>query len=196
VHRRHSSEVLGLHRLSPKIHKHLSLQSNLILASLLPSLEDMANNIITKFYWDRTSLIPYEPDILASQRFLKSYRRAAPAEPEKALMFAVLAEAVETYQRFAFSESPHKQKLFREAKAWFWEESPGCPFSFRSICEVFSLDPSYLRRGLRQWTANSPRGKSRRKRIQLRSGRGRTRKQVITLPEKRSSRPFNEDALM
>jgi hypothetical protein len=155
----------------------------------------MANDII-RFHWDRTSLLPYEPDILASQRYLKSYRRATPAEPEKALMFAVLAEAVETYQRFAFSESPRKQRLFHEAKAWFWREERGCPFSFRSICEVFGLDPAYLRRGLRQWTENPRRDKSWRKRIQLRSGRSRTRKQGITLPEKSSSKRFSEDALM
>ena len=111
-------------------------------------------------------------------------------------MFAVLAEAVETYQRFAFSESPRKQRLFREAKAWFWGERPGCPFAFRSICEVFGLDPAYLRRGLRQWTENPRLDKSWRKRIQLRSGRSRTPKQGITLREKSSSRRFSEDALM
>jgi hypothetical protein len=155
----------------------------------------MAKDII-RFCWDRTSLLPYEPDILAAQRYLQSYRRTTLAEPEKALMFAVLAEAVETYQRFAFSPSPRKQRLFREAKAWFWGEEPGCPFSFRSICEVFGLDPTYLRRGLMQWTANPHHDNPRRKRIQLRSGRSRTRKQVITLPEKSSSRRLSQDALM
>lgn len=165
------------------------------LVSLLPALGGMANDII-RFYWDRTSLLPYEPDILAPQRYLKSYRRTTLAEPEKALMFAVLAEAVETYQRFAFSKSRGKQRLFREAKAWFWAEGPGCPFSFPSICEVFGLDPTYLRRGLRQWTENPQRDHAWRKRIQLRSGRSRTRKLVITLPEKSSSRRFSEDALM
>ena len=75
----------------------------------------MATDVI-KFYWDKTSLLPYEPDILASQRYLKSYRRVTPTEPEKVLLFAVLAEAVETFQRFAFSEAPHKRRLFLEAK--------------------------------------------------------------------------------
>ena len=155
----------------------------------------MATNVI-KFYWDKTSLLPYEPDILASQRYFKSYRRVTPAEPEKVLLFAVLAEAVETFQRLAFSEAPHKRRLFLEAKAWFWERRSSYPFSFRSICEVFGLDPGYLRRGLRQWIANSSCEKSRRKRIQLRPGRGRTRKQAIGLPEKSSPRPLIENALM
>ena len=76
----------------------------------------MATDVI-KFYWDKTSLLPYEPDILASQRYLKSYRRVTPAEPEKVLLFAVLAEAVETFQRFAFSEAPHKRRLFRRGES-------------------------------------------------------------------------------
>ena len=188
-------EVFGPRSFLSQIHKHLSLQYNFIWPRYCPSLEDMAKDII-RFCWDRTSLLPYEPDILASQRYLKSYRRATPAEPEKALMFAILAEAVETYQRFAFSESPGKQRLFREAKAWFWGEEPGCLFSFQSICEVFGLDPAYLRRGLSKLTANPQRDKSWRKRIQLRSGRSRTRKQVITLPDKSSSKRLSEDALM
>jgi hypothetical protein len=155
----------------------------------------MATDVI-KFYWDKTSLLPYEADILASQRYLKSYLRLTPIEPEKALMFAVLAEAVETYQRFAFSEALHNRRLFREAQAWVWEERAGCPFSFRSICDVFGLDPGYLRRGLRQWIANPPCDKSRRKRIQLRSGKRGTQKQAIALPERNSPKRLSEAASM
>jgi hypothetical protein len=149
-----------------------------------------------RFNWDNTSVLPYEPDILASEQYLKSYRRKNPVEPEKALLFAVLVEAVKTYQEFAFSESPRKQKLFREAKAWLWGEEPDGLFSFRSICEVFRIDPSFLRRGLMRWTADHQRSVFCRKRIQLRSGIGRTRKQVITLPEEASARQLGEHARM
>lgn len=165
----------------PQTHKHPSLQSNLILASLLRIAEGMARDII-RSYWDRTSLLPYEPDILASQQYLKNNRRAKSGEPEKALMFAVLAEAVETYQRFAFAESARGQALFREVKAWFWREEADGIFSFRSICEVLGLDPAYLRRGLMQWTVNHQHGTHPPKGIQLRSARGRTRNPTISLP--------------
>lgn len=143
---------------------------------------------IIRFNWDNTSVLPYEPDILASQQYLKTYRRINPVEPEKALLFAVLVEAVKTYQKFAFSESPRKQKLFHEAKAWLWDEEPDGFFSFRSICGVFGIDPGFLRRGLVQWTADRKRSAYRRKAFQLRSGAGRTRKQMITLPDKTSAR--------
>lgn len=136
-----------------------------------------------RFISDRSSLLPFEPDILAPQQFLTSYRRRVPVEPEKALMFAVLAEAVDTYQRFAFSQSPRGRALFREAEAWFWDEDEDCPFSFRSICGVFSLDAAFLRRGLLQWTAKRRHASAPRKRIRIRLGRRRSHKvSVITLP--------------
>ncbi len=140
----------------------------------------MAKGII-RVGWGGTSVLPYEPDILASKHYQKKYQGAKWAEPEKALMYAVLMEAVETYQRFAFSMSPSKQKLFREAKAWFWDEEVDRIFSFRSICGVIGLDPVYLRRGLRQWAADPQHEKSRRKRVLLHSIRSRTCTPTISL---------------
>ena len=130
--------------------------------------------------WNRTALLLYKPDILASKHYQKNYREAKWAEPEKALMFAVLMEAVETYQRFGFSTSPSEQKLLGEAKAWFWDEEVDRIFSFRSICGVIGLEPVYLRRGLRQWAADPQHEKSCRKRVLLQSI-SRTRKPIISL---------------
>jgi hypothetical protein len=144
---------------------------------------NMARALI-RFNWDKASTLLFEPDILASQQYLKNYRRMALAEPEKALMFAVLAEAVDTYQRFAFSESPRGQALFREAEAWFWRQETGCVFSFLSICEVFGLDPAFLRVGLMQWKANRQRKASPRKKIQLHLETGRARKSISGLGKK------------
>jgi hypothetical protein len=175
-------DLFGARSFLFQFYKHLSLQDNLILASLLPFARSMAKEII-RFNWDRTSLLPYEPDILASQQYLKSYRRAKSAEPEKALMFAVLVQAVETYQRFAFSESPRGQALFHEVKAWFWSEEVDGIFSFRSICDVSGLNPEFLRRGLMQWTASRQCSASPRKRIQFRSVRSRSRKRTISFQD-------------
>jgi len=149
-----------------------------------------------RFISDRSSSLAFEPDILAPQQFLTSYRRRVPVEPEKALMFAVLAEAVDTYQRFAFSQSPRGRALFREAQAWFWDEDEDCPFSFRSICGVFSLDAAFLRRGLMQWTAKRRHASSPRKRIRIRLGRSRARKPLAVSLLKSSSRRAERESLM
>jgi hypothetical protein len=121
--------------------------------------------------------LSFEPDILAPNQYFRNCQRTSPAEPEKALMLAVLVQAVDTYQRFAFSDSPRGRLLFREVEAWFWrEKSSDSVFSFRSICEVFGLNPDFLRRGLMQWTANRERTKSPRIKIQLHLERSRARK--------------------
>jgi hypothetical protein len=146
-------------------------------------LKSMAKESI-KVSFNKASPLSFEPDILAPQQYLKNYRRSNPVEPEKALMFAVLAEAVETYQKFAFSNSPRGQALFREAEAWFWGEESDCPFSFQSICEVFGLSPAFLRQGLMQWTASHPQHRSPRKRIQLRLARTRAHKPIVTLAKR------------
>ena len=132
--------------------------------------------------------VSFEPDILAVHQYLTNYRRLNPAEPEKALMFAVLAEAVDTYQRFAFCKSSRGQAIFREVEAWFWGDESDSLFSFLSICEVFGLDPGFLRRGLIQWTASRRQNRSPRKKIPLHLERGRARKPLNEVGKKDASK--------
>jgi hypothetical protein len=66
----------------------------------------------------------------------------------------VLNEAVESFQKYAFSKSEREQKLFREAKSWIWDDDTDFVFSFRTICELLGIDPAYLRRGLREMKEN------------------------------------------
>jgi hypothetical protein len=130
---------------------------------------------------NRSSSLSFEPDILAPHQYLKNCQRGSPAEPEKALMLAVLAEAVDTYQRFALSESSRGRLLFREAEAWLWDEKPDSVFAFRSICELFGLDPGFLRRGLIEWTADRQWNTLPRKKIQFHLERSRARKSLKCL---------------
>jgi hypothetical protein len=149
--------------------------------------KEIVSSTLNKASSNGASLLSFEPDILAPQQYLKNYQRHDPAEAEKALMFAVLVEAVDTYQRFAFSNSPHGRLLFREVKAWFWGAKTDSVFAFRSICEVFGLDPSFLRRGLMQWTASRQWNPSPRKKIQLHLERGRARKPLNDIGKKLSN---------
>ena len=45
------------------------------------------------------------------------------------------------------------QERFREAKAWIESDEDKWLFSFVNICQVFQIDPSYLRNGLRRRVA-------------------------------------------
>lgn len=121
----------------------------------------------------------FEPDTLISEKYFKVYRLAKPAEAEKKLMFAVLVEALQTYQKFAFSKSPRGQTLFHEAETWFGKDEPDGVFSFSSICEVFGLNPPFLRRGLLQWVERRERREPLRK-ILLRVRVGRIRTPILS----------------
>ncbi|HEY7322422.1 MAG TPA: hypothetical protein VIE89_33065 [Candidatus Binatia bacterium] len=148
----------------------------------------MASEVI-KFTFNQPTLFSFEPDILAPHQYLKNYRSTHRVESEKALMLAVLAEAVDTYQKYAFSESSRGRTLFREADAWFWREEADSVFSFPVICEVFGLDPGFLRSGLMQWTASRRGNALPRKKFQLHLERGRARKPLNTIGKKAVSAP-------
>jgi hypothetical protein len=120
--------------------------------------------------------MPAGVDVLADLLYFKNHRRSDFAVPEKALMFAVLAEATETYQKNAFAKSARRQALFREVEEWFLGESAGYLFSFPTICEVLGFDPEFLRQGLRQWRTNGRHDAPARRVMQVHSVRSDRRK--------------------
>ena len=139
--------------------------------------------------WSKSKALAVEPDMLAAYQYLKTQRRTEPAAPEKALMFAVLADAIETYQKFAAAKSSRGKTLFREVAAWLWNEESDCVFSFLNICELLRVDPTSLRRRLLQCRVNRQRASSRTK-IQLRSGISRTLKPISRLTHELGSNHF------
>ena len=95
--------------------------------------------------------IQLQPDTLLSYDYFESFRRKEPLEPEKQLMEAMLADAINLYRLYAFADSTEKKKLFWEARRWLWSDDWRWPFSYCNVCEVLGLDSGYLRRGLMQW---------------------------------------------
>lgn len=93
----------------------------------------------------------FQPDILLSVQYLETVCRKTSLEPEKKLMLAVLKDAIDCFQRYAMARDIKGKALFREAEEWVLEEDGDGPFSFETICEVFRLNPSYVRRGLVRW---------------------------------------------
>jgi hypothetical protein len=128
------------------------------------------NNLISLFP------ISFGPDVLAGLVHLTTHKRSQLAVPEKALMFAVLADAVETYQKYACSRSRRSQILFREAEEWFWNKETGYLFSFPSICEALGFDTAFFRLGLMRWTENQRADLRPHKKTQVHCVRSRVRK--------------------
>lgn len=72
-------------------------------------------------------------------------------EGEEKLMLAVLASAIEHFQKHVLSKDEKGRELFQEAEEWFLEKDSDQLFSFEYICETLGLHPDYLRQGLLSW---------------------------------------------
>jgi hypothetical protein len=130
------------------------------------------------------SFFCYRSDVVDDLFFMDSCRRSNFSIPEKSLLFAVLADAVETYQQSAFSNSRRKQVLFREAEEWFSRDEGDYLFSFKGICEALGFDCAFLRRGLILWTAKYQQNRAHRPKLQIhsvRTGRRRNRQRSQNL---------------
>jgi len=92
-----------------------------------------------------------EVELLLPSQYLDRILPEVTIQPEKRLMLAVLESAVATYQRFALATSRRGRRLFGETHAWFSADDERWPFSFEVICSGLSIDPGFLRNGLRRW---------------------------------------------
>jgi hypothetical protein len=110
---------------------------------------------LTILWSNRNSLnsgdIALQPDPLLAHEYFNSFRRNQHLEPEKQLMEAMLADAINTYQLYACVDSAEKRRLFAEARSWLWSDDWRWPFSYHNVCEVLGVDPNYLRQGLTRW---------------------------------------------
>ena len=70
---------------------------------------------------------------------------------EERLMFAVLENAVEYFQKYVLARNPGGKQRFQEAEEWFLEKDSEALYSFENICETLGLHPDPIRRGLTVW---------------------------------------------
>ena len=90
----------------------------------------------------------FEGDVVAPDQFQEIFTRGRNLVPEKELMLAILSDAIECILKYCNEPIPLREKLFREAHEWLFEQDEKAPFSFLNVCEALNFDPSYLRRGV------------------------------------------------
>jgi hypothetical protein len=95
-------------------------------------------------------------DILSSDSnirydYFKGYRRSSPINPEVALYLAVLENGIEDYCKSLGDKSRAGQALFKEVEEWFFGGDEAWYCSFENVCAALSIDPGYVRRGLRHY---------------------------------------------
>ena len=87
-------------------------------------------------------------DTDAQRRYFDTFRRSEHLEPEKALLTAILEDAIHLFQKYRGARDRAGKERFREVDDWFMHEGDHWLFSFENICDLLALDPQYVRRGL------------------------------------------------
>jgi hypothetical protein len=82
------------------------------------------------------------------QQYLDTVRRSEHLEPEKALLVAVLEDAIHAYRKYQKARDRVGKERFREAEEWIMEGGNDWIFSFKNVCELLGLNPDYVRRGV------------------------------------------------
>jgi hypothetical protein len=107
----------------------------------------------------------FQPDALLNDQYMENFRGKAQPVGEKALLLAVLEDAVRCFQDNVLPGNGKKQMLFEDAERWLFSDAADWLFSFVSICAALGLEPGYIRQGLRRWQerACAPSRKRRRR---------------------------------
>jgi hypothetical protein len=68
---------------------------------------------------------------------------------ERALMFAVLVDALDTYVKTRNAKGHRKRAEFNEVDGWIRSRTTSSPFSFETICDSLGLNPDAIRFSLK-----------------------------------------------
>ena len=96
----------------------------------------------------------FEADGVDAAQYAETIQRKTPLEPEKHLLLALLEDALSCYRKYLFARTAKRQTEFRDAEAWIFDTDDNRFISFENVCGILGIEPSYLRRGLRQWKAD------------------------------------------
>ena len=105
----------------------------------------------------------FEPDILNDTAAFGGRRHSITGE--RRLLMAILADALDCYQKNIKARHTRGRRLYREAERWLLSDDVIWVFSFRNVCAVLGIDPAALRRRARLWH-----GESRRVRAPVTAG--------------------------
>jgi hypothetical protein len=89
-------------------------------------------------------------DAGAQHKYFDTFQRSEHLEPEKALLMAILEDAIHLYQKYAAARDRAGKEQFHEVEEWIMHQGSDWLFDFDNVCALLGLDPQYLRRGLRQ----------------------------------------------
>lgn len=99
----------------------------------------------------KTSWEHVEEEVVLPSQFFDMLRRSTEIMPEKRLALAVLEDAVNEIWKPHRRRKPGQPNRWRStlsARAWLEAEDYRHVFSFVNVCELFSINPRWLRDGI------------------------------------------------
>ena len=95
---------------------------------------------------DLHSKLAFDPT--AGESLYGNQRKYGMVSSERDLMFAILADAIDCYRKYAGARDGRGIKLFQEARRWIFADDDAEICSFVNVCNALSFDASYIRRGV------------------------------------------------
>ena len=93
----------------------------------------------------------FQPDVLLPAQYLERTKKNTEAMPERALMLALLEDAVCCFQKYLLVSNRKGRIFFKEAEGWIFDQDNNGFVSFSNVCDVLGIDADYLRLGLIRW---------------------------------------------
>ncbi len=88
------------------------------------------------------------PDVILPQQFFDGPRGDSDFSPEKALMLAILEDAIRCFQEYFRTTRARPRMLSRQAERWIRMRDWNWPFSFNNVCDALGIDPDCMRDAL------------------------------------------------
>jgi hypothetical protein len=88
-------------------------------------------------------LIASEPALPV--QFHEIWHKTRYVSPERALVLAVVWQAVIDLQKYRFAARRRQQRLYMEAYRWVASDDRKWPYSFRNVAEMLDVAPERLR---------------------------------------------------
>ena len=83
---------------------------------------------------------------IVSGQYLGIFGRNENLVPEKALLLAVLEDAIHCFRHYSAAHDRVSKQRFREAETWINRHERDGVFTFDNVCELLGIEPEYLRR--------------------------------------------------
>jgi hypothetical protein len=104
----------------------------------------------------------FQPDTLIEAQYFDNLRRNTLFEPEKRLIWAILEDAIHSFQDNMWSQDRRGKRLFEQAEEWITKTGRDWIFSFENVCETLGFNPEYVRQGLLRWKEKNRQQQSHR----------------------------------